>query len=84
MVRGDLLLRNNFRFDGIIVVFGSVNIEQFLRIYGGLVQVPGLTATFNLTNHSRVQYSYEVMEMIQATIPAENDSLGGWQEISRN
>jgi len=82
VVNGDLEMRGNFAWYGVVIVTGTVTCSSgSAMIRGALLQGssgPTVTATGNMT----VQYSGEGIAMATA-VSGRYTSFNGWQELSR-
>jgi hypothetical protein len=85
VVTGKLRVYDNFRFDGVLIVLGDMQIDGGdIAVYGGLIK--GVTTKqIQFTDKVRIQYSSQAVRLspIQGPPTGRYIPVVGWQEISR-
>ena len=81
-VEGNLVAHHGFRFDGIVYVKGTVQLQEDATICGALFCHTGTNLL--MQGHARVTYSSQAVSGASAVLPGKYVAFNGWQETSPN
>jgi hypothetical protein len=83
LVTGKLQVTNTFRWDGLVIVLGDVQMDGNVTINGALIQGPASNQT-QFANNVKIRYSSEALSLALPGIGLGKFTVvSGWQEISR-